>query len=101
MPVAPPALKTGEEWSGTLTFRATVDLDRLEVLVSAYEGLVVVSQPTAAAFEKVGKGEGRELAVTIRMTGPKNGSLAIFFRAFRNGKPEPGTTGITFLNSGQ
>jgi hypothetical protein len=96
----PPPMATGEEATMVLTFRALADLDRLEVSVRAFDGLAVLSAPTAASFQNVKKGEGHQLTVIVRLTGSKAGSLAIFFTAHRGGKRDSGTSGITFGSSG-
>ena len=96
----PPPLATGEEATVQLTFRALADLDRLEVSVRAFDGLEVASTPSAASFQNVKRGEGRPLSVTVRLTGQKTGSLAIFFTTQRGSKRDSGTSGITFGSSG-
>jgi hypothetical protein len=96
----PPPMATGEEATTVLTFRALADLDRLEVSVRAFDGLAVVSTPTAASFQNVKKGDDHQLTVTVRLTGPKTGSLAIFFTTHRGAKRDSGTSGITFGASG-
>jgi hypothetical protein len=93
---APAPMKTGDEATTVLTFRALADLDRLDVSVVAYQGLEIVSEPKAAIFQGVKKGEGRQLTVTVRLTDPKVGALAIFFTTQRGKKRESDTTGIAF-----
>jgi hypothetical protein len=83
----PPPIATGEEATVQLTFRAL-------------DGLEVVSTPSAAGFQNVKKGEGRPLSVTVRLTGQRTGSLAIFFTTQRGSKRDSGTSGITFGSSG-
>jgi hypothetical protein len=92
----PPPVKSGTEATTVITFRALADLDRLEVSAAAYRGLDLISEPKAASFSTVKKGEGRQLSVTVRLTDPKVGTLAIFFTAQRGAKRESGTTGIAF-----
>ena len=96
----PAPLKQGEEATTVITFRALADVDRLEVSVARHKGLEVVSRPTSAVFSEVKKGEGRELAVTVRLTDSKEGLLAIFFKTQRGSRREAGVSGIAFGNDG-
>ena len=77
----PPAdMKTGDTVSTTLGFRASADLQRLEVSVSPFQGVQVLSQPTDAVFLNVSKGQAPQLTVQVRLTGPKYGSLAVTYK---------------------
>jgi uncharacterized protein (DUF58 family) len=96
-----PTVSAGEEATAVLTFRALADLDRLSVSVAVDEGLEIVSQPTEATFTNVGKGEGRDLRVTIRLTAPKQGVLAVFFKTERGVRREAGATAIVFGGGNQ
>jgi hypothetical protein len=96
-----PSVSTGEEATAVLTFRALADLDRLTVSVAVDEGLEIVSRPTEATFTNVRKGEGRDLTVTIRLTAPKQGVLAVFFKTERGARREAGVTAIVFGNATQ
>ena len=91
-----PPVSTGEEATAVLTFRALADLDRLEVSVAVDEGIEIMSEPTRATFTNVRKGEGRNLSVTIRLTAPKEGVLAVFFKTERGDRKEAGAMAISF-----
>jgi hypothetical protein len=92
----PPPIATGEEATTVLTFRALANLDGLDVSVEAFDGLTIVSEPKKLSFQTVKKGEGRQLTVTVRLTGAKVGSLAVFYTVRRGDHRDSGTTGIGY-----
>ena len=96
----PPNLHPGDEVTSVLTFRALADLDRLDVSVAPDGGLDVLSKPTEATFDGVRKGEGRQFTVTIRLTDPKFGSLAVFFKTLRGTTKAAGAITVTYGNPG-
>jgi hypothetical protein len=95
----PPPMKTGDEATTVITFRALADLDRLEVSAAALSGLAIVSDPKQASFQSVKKGDRRQLTVTIRLTGAEKGVLAAYFTIQRGAKRDSGAAGITFRTS--
>jgi hypothetical protein len=93
---SPKPARIGDEVTSVIRFRALADLDELEVSVAADEGLEVISTPETARFQSVGKGQDRVLTVTVRITGPKDAALAIFFKSRRGERRNAGTSGINY-----
>ncbi len=77
--VVPQGVKTGDEVETVLGFRALEDVRQLEVKVSAYKGLELLSEPAEAVFTDVRKGTAPQLTVRIRLTAPDWGALAVNF----------------------
>lgn len=73
----PKNVHTGDTVSTTMSFVAEANLEQLEVSVSPYEGLEVVSNNVKSIFQSVKKGEKREIAVTVRLTA-EIGYLSVF-----------------------
>jgi hypothetical protein len=92
----PPPLVTGEQATTVLTFRALADIDRLEVSLRPMRGLEIVSEPTQAAFTDVKKGAGLEVSVTVRLTGPNFGRLAITYETRQGQTNDSGATTILY-----
>jgi hypothetical protein len=76
----PPDVKTGDEVTTVLRFRALQDLQQLEVSVAPFMGLELLSDTRDATFRDVRKGTAPEVVVRIRLTDPKSGSLAVTFK---------------------
>ena len=91
-------MKTGDEVTSTLAFRALEDVDRLEVKLSAMEGVEILSTETTAVFDAIKLGEAAELKVKVRLTAPKYGELAILYEAFVGDDSRGGVTGVTYGN---
>jgi hypothetical protein len=96
----PPAISTGDEATTVLTFRALADLDRLEVSIRAAKGLELTSPNQDVVFTGVKKGEGRQLSVTVRLTDPKFGSLAVLYRTELGSSKAAGAVTIVYGNPG-
>ncbi|MEO8678605.1 MAG: hypothetical protein ABI665_06145 [Vicinamibacterales bacterium] len=73
----PPDVKPGDEVSTILRFRALENVEQLDVAVSPFVGLELLSEPRTATFRNVTKGAAPELEVRIRLTAEKWGSLAV------------------------
>lgn len=76
----PPGVKTGDEVTTVLRFRALQDLQQLDVTVAPFMGLELLSEVRRATFVNVSQGTAPELEVRIRLTDPKSGSLAVMLR---------------------
>ena len=92
----PGPVMTGEEATTVITFRAMADFERIDVSVRPYKGLEVISAPTSATFLNVKENDGPQLTVTVRLTDPKQGTLAVFFKAQRGTRRDGGSVGITY-----
>ncbi len=85
-PTAPVAIKysvpknvqMGDAVSTIIRFVAQADLERLEVSVSPYEGLILTSNEKKVLFLDIKRGETRELGVKIQLTDPEVGYLSVF-----------------------
>jgi hypothetical protein len=75
----PPNMKTGDEATTTLVFRALADTQRLEVFLDPDDGLEMVSTATEAVFTNLKAQETRQLAVKVKLTAPKGSSLNVSF----------------------
>jgi hypothetical protein len=76
----PPAnMKTGDEATTTLVFRALADTQRLEVFLDPDDGLQMVSTATEAVFTNLKAQETRQLVVKVKLTAPKGSSLNVSF----------------------
>ncbi|MFQ5456567.1 MAG: hypothetical protein ACE5EA_10280 [Nitrospirota bacterium] len=74
----PKNIQRGEEVSTVIRFVAQVDMESMEVSVTPYEGLEIVSSEDKTVFLKLKKGEAREFTVRIRLTDPEVGYLSVF-----------------------
>ncbi|MEO8677870.1 MAG: hypothetical protein ABI665_02410 [Vicinamibacterales bacterium] len=85
----PPAdMKTGDEATTTLVFRALVDTDRLDIFLVPDDGLELVATATAAVFTNIKAGETRQLQVKVKLTDPKGSSLNVSFGTVYNMEDE-------------
>lgn len=75
----PADVKTGDEVTTVLRFRALEDLQQLDVVIAPFKGLELLSTVTQVTFRDVRKGTAPEVEVRIRLTDPKSGSLAVTF----------------------
>ena len=92
----PPGVKTGDQVTTVITFRALAAVDRLAVTVAPFQGVEVLSDPTQAVFTAMKNGEGRQLSVTIRMTGEKYGSLAVTYQVLQGQQTSSGAQTIVY-----
>jgi hypothetical protein len=76
----PASVKTGDEVTTVITFRALADIDRLDINIAANSGLELLSEQKDATFTAMKKGEGRQVSVTIRLTDDHFGLLALTYR---------------------
>ena len=96
----PANVRTGDEVTTVITFRALENLDRLEVSVAPFKGLELISETREATFTNVKRGEGRQLTVTIRLTDPKFGSLAVLYHMVQGTMKISGARTIVYGNPG-
>jgi hypothetical protein len=75
----PEGIKTGDEVTTVLRFRALKDVDQLDVSISTFKGVELLSDRKAASFTNVRKGTAPELEVRIRLTDPKSGWVGVVF----------------------
>jgi hypothetical protein len=75
----PEHMKTGDEATTTIVFRATSDIDRLEVAIVPDDGLQLLSTRTEAVFTDVKEDDGPELEVKVKLTDPKGSSLNVSY----------------------
>ena len=94
--VVPQGVKTGDEVETVLGFRALANLQRLEVTVSAYKGLELLSEPVQAVFTDVRKGSAPEMRVRIRLTDPAWGALAVNLTTRAGGRVASGAVAIIY-----
>jgi hypothetical protein len=92
----PDDMKTGDEAVTTIKFRALADLDRLEVNIEPFRGVAVLSEPTHAAYAGTKKGDAPELAVRVRLTGAKFGSLSVTYVTESGGERSAGAMAIAY-----
>lgn len=93
----PAGVSAGSEVTATLTFRALANIDRLEVSVSPFKGLRVISEPTRVAFATVKSGDALQLRVTVHVMDAKMASLAVTYRATIGDRTHPGAVTIEFV----
>ena len=70
-------MKTGDQATTTLVFRALADTSRLEVSLDPDDGLELVSTATEAVFTNIPEGETRQLQVKVKLTDPKGSTLNV------------------------
>jgi hypothetical protein len=76
-----PAARPNEDVTTTISFKADADLQTLEVAVQAGDGLVISSPAREAVFNQLETGDVRTLAVTVRLTDPRAGTITVFVKA--------------------
>jgi hypothetical protein len=92
----PANVKTGDEVTTTITLRALADVDRVEVSIAPFKGLVLLSDTKDAVFTGMKAGEGRPITVTIRLTDPMFGSLAVTYKTRQGTRDDAGAATILF-----
>lgn len=92
----PPNVKTGDEVTTTITLRALADVDRVEVSIAPFQGLELLSDTKEAVFTGMKAGEGRAISVTIRLTDPAFGSLAVTYKTRQGTHDDAGAVTIVF-----
>jgi hypothetical protein len=93
----PAGLKPGSEVTTTFTFRALGDFDQLEVSVSPFMGIRVISEPSRAVFTNVKSGEVRQLQVTVRIMDSKIASLGVSYRATVGDRTFPDVITVDYI----
>ena len=88
--------QAGDEVTTVLTFRALADIDRLDVSVSPFKGVEVISQPTERAFTGVKKDDGLEFTVTVRVTDAKLASLGVVYSTQQGNTKRTGATTVEY-----
>ena len=91
-------MQTGDVVESTIELLALADLTRLEVSLSVIEGIEIVSGPTAVVFENVKKGEKHQVVVSIKLTAPRYGDLAVQYEAVMPNNSIRGAIGVTYGN---
>ena len=91
-----PAVRVGDQATTVLTFRALADIERLDVMLAPFKGVEIVSQPTQATFTAMKENEGRQLSVTVRMTGDRYGYLSVTYRVKQGDSLSAGATTVIY-----
>ncbi len=73
----PNTISAGDEFSATLTFTAQSDIKQLDIKLSPYQGIEVVSTNTETSFYDLKRSETRTLEVTLRLL-QLGGYLSVF-----------------------
>ena len=92
----PRSINAGDEVTMPLTFRALADLDQLDVSIAPDGGLELLSETTTATFQNIPNGDARTFQIRVRITGPKEGNLAIAFKTRRGQRRESSVSEIVF-----
>jgi hypothetical protein len=96
----PANVRTGDVVTTVITCRAVEDLDRLELDLTALEGLEIVSDARHPVFTGVKRGETRDVSVTVRLTGSKSGTLAVLYRTQQRAVKMSSAVTIVYGNPG-
>jgi hypothetical protein len=92
----PEGLRTGDEVTTAIGFRALADIDRLDVQVNPFRGVEIVSGQRQATFANVRKGSAPQVEVRVRLTDPKVGSIGVTYKTTVAGKSAADAINIAY-----
>ena len=95
----PEGLRTGDEVTTTLRFRALVDVAQLDVHVGPARGIELLSAARDMTVRDIRRDSAAEMQVRVRLTDPKCGSLGVSFKTQSRQGPSAGAVSIAYGDS--